>query len=87
MLTGVVMNELVRLLEGYLMSSTGLGECAEWLAGVDWDDPALTQEERESLGQFELLLTEIAEGLREESEFRESADDFVSYRTDIVSSR
>ena len=67
------------------MSSIGLGECVEWLASVDWDDPDLTPEERESLGQFELLLTEIAEGLREESEFREAAAGFVAARTDTVS--
>ena len=75
------MNELARLLQNYLAEAKGLGECAEWLAGVVWDDPDLTEEDKESLGLFELLLTEIAEGLREEEEFRDAAASFVTGRS------
>ena len=75
------MNELLPLLQSYLLSSKSFSECSEWLAGVDWDDPDLTDEEKETVGLFEVLVTEIAEGLREEREFREVASDFVSRNT------
>ncbi len=73
------MNELVEILQTYLDGSQSLRNCAAWLAGVDWDDLALTQEERERLGLFDLLSTEIAEGMREEKEFREAAARVVAH--------
>lgn len=78
------MDELLQILQGYLMGSRGLGECAEWLAGVDWDDPDLTVQQKEGLGLFELLLTDIAEGLREEVEFWEAASEYVAAKTQNV---
>ena len=72
------MRELVQLLQDYLLGAKGLGECAEWLAGVDWDDPNLTGEEKDLLGLFELLITDVAEGLREEREFWEEASQFIA---------
>jgi hypothetical protein len=75
------MNDLLQILQAYLLDTRGLGECAEWLAGVDWDDPDLTNEEKENLGLVELLLTEVAEGLRKEQEFWEAAAEFVGART------
>jgi uncharacterized protein with von Willebrand factor type A (vWA) domain len=74
----------MQVLQGYLMGGRGLAECAEWLAGIDWDDPKLTREEKDALGLFELLLTEVAEGLREEREFREAAAEFVAKRSESV---
>ena len=64
------MNEIVALLRAYLESSADLDRCAEWCAGVDWSDPELTVEEKETAGTLELLITEVAEGLREEEEVR-----------------
>ena len=64
------MNEIVALLQAYLESSANLESCAEWCAGVDWSDPELTVEEKETVGTLELLITEVAEGLREEEEVR-----------------
>ena len=58
------------MLQGYLESSANLECCAEWCAGVDWSDPGLTVEEKETVGTLELLVTEVAEGLREEEEVR-----------------
>ena len=75
------MNDLLQILQAYLMETKGLGECAEWLAGIDWDDPGLTAEEKENLGLFELLITEVAEGLRTEQEFWKAAAEFVGART------
>ena len=78
------MNDLLQILQAYLRGAKGLGDCAEWLAGVDWDDPDLTLEQKETLGLFELLLTEVAEGLRGEREFWEAASEFVAPKTDSV---
>lgn len=66
------------MLQVYLSGAAGLGKFAEWLTGVDWDDPAMTEEQREALGTFELLLTEVAEGLRGERELFEEASRFVA---------
>jgi hypothetical protein len=81
------MNELIRMLQGYLSGAAGLGEFAEWLAGVDWDDAAMTEEQREGLGTFELLLTEVAEGLRGEREFFEEASRFVAKKCQTTFAR
>ena len=58
------------MLQAYLESSANLERCAEWCAGVDWSDPELTVAEKEPVGTLELLVTEVAEGLREEEEVR-----------------
>lgn len=78
------MGELIQILESYLMGAWGLDQCAEWLAGVDWDDPGLTPEDREALGLFELLVTEVAEGLRGVEEFWQAASEFVAKSTPSV---
>lgn len=78
------MGELVQMLEGYLMGARGLDECAEWLAGVDWDDPGLTQEKKDALAMFELLVTEVAEGLRGVQEFSQAASEFVARRSQSI---
>lgn len=78
------MNELIKMLQSYLMGASGLGECAAWLAGVDWDDPDLTDAEKESVGLFELLITEVAEGLRKEREFWEAAAELVADKSQTV---
>ena len=75
------MNELANILERYLSSAAGLREIAEWLAGVDWDDPELTEEEQEAYGLFELLVTEIAEEMRDEAELRAEAERFLADKT------
>ena len=81
------MNDLVQLLQDYLTSAKSLDECAEWLAGVDWDDPDLSATEKETLGLFELLLAEVSEGWRGEPEFREAATDFLSGEANAASGK
>ena len=78
------MREVVQVLQAYLTRSLSFGECRDWLASVDWDDPALTKDDRESLGELELLLTEIGEGLRGEAEFWEAAARIVAANLAIV---
>ena len=65
------------MLQAYLESSANIECCAEWCAGVDWSDPELTVEEKETVGTLELLVTEVAEGLREEAEVRAFASGVV----------
>ena len=78
------MKEVVQVLQSYLMRSLSFGECRDWLASIDWDDPALTKDDWETLGELELILTEIGEGLREEPEFWEVAARVVAADTGIV---
>ncbi|MDE2843783.1 MAG: hypothetical protein OXN21_10435 [Chloroflexota bacterium] len=75
------MNELIRLLQDFLASNASLAECAEWLAGVDWSDPEMTEDEQEAYGLFELMVTEVAEEIRDETEFRTEVQRFLSERT------
>ncbi len=72
------MGELAQILADYLKGAKGLCECAEWLAGVDWDDPDLNDEEKDSFGIFELLITDVADGLRDEQELQVEASSFVA---------
>jgi len=72
--------ELMVLLNAYLAGTKDLRDCAEWLAGVDWDDPALGAGIREDISLLQLLQTEVAEGLRAEHEFREAASDLILHR-------
>lgn len=74
------MGELVQLMQSYLRGASTMDDCADWLAGIDWDDPDLTKDEMETLGGFVLVLTEISEGLREEPEFRQDVVNFVAAR-------
>lgn len=78
------MRDVIQMLQAYLLRSLSFGECRDWLASVDWNDPALTKEDWETLGELELILTEIGEGLREETEFQETAARIVAVRTDFV---
>lgn len=78
------MRDAIQVLRAYLLRSLSFGECRDWLASVDWDDPALTKDDWEALGELELILTEIGEGLREETEFQEAASRIVSTMTDFV---
>ena len=64
------MKEFLDLLGEYAREEQPFPAVGEWLAGVDWDDPNLTEEEREVFGLFELLTTEISEGLRDERELK-----------------
>ena len=78
------MKEVVQVLQSYLMRTLSFGECRDWLASIDWDDPALTKDDWEALGELELILTEIGEGLRQEAEFWEAAARVVAANTDVV---
>ena len=70
--------ELTEILAAYLSGSKTAGDLCEWLAGVDWNEGSLDEEARQVLGIFELLTTEVLEGLRQEKELNQEASDFVA---------
>ena len=76
--------EVGNLLTAYLSGWKTLGDCVEWLAGVDWDDPMLDAESRDLLGGLELLSTEIVEGFRTEDEFKQEAFQIVANATGML---
>ena len=71
-------NGLTDILTAYLAGWKTMFDCAEWLSGVAWEelghDPGL----KNDLGELELLVTEVAEGLRAEIEFSDAASDLVA---------
>ena len=73
------MSEIVALLNAYLQSVTDIEDCAEWCAGFDWNDTGSTVELKETVGILELLVTDIANGLRDEEELRAWAVEFLDY--------
>ena len=80
------MKDVIQQLQAYLLRSLSFDECRDWLASVDWNDPELTKEDWEILGELQLVLTEIGEGMREEPEFRETASRVVAERADTIGS-
>jgi predicted DNA-binding ribbon-helix-helix protein len=70
--------ELKDLLTSYLLGWKTLSNCAEWLASINWDNLTLDQETMELVGRVELIVTEVMEGLRLESEFWGLANEIAS---------
>ena len=76
--------DLIDLSTAYLLGWKTIYDCAEWLAGIDWDNPDLDPENLKSASLLELLATEVAEGLRLEDDFRQEASRFVASRTNFL---
>lgn len=76
--------ELTDLLIAYLAGWKTVLDINEWLAGVDWNDPAIGPENQGILGNLELLATEVIEGLRGEFEFASEVAKLVAESTNIV---
>lgn len=74
-------NELIDLLTGYLAGWKSVADCADWLAGFPWDDPAIDRGSREIASRLELLATEVVEGLRAVTDFWQEASSIVSAET------
>jgi len=75
--------ELANILTSYLMGWRTIRDCAEWLSGIDWD-AGLDSATRALAGRFELLTTEVLEGLRPESEFWQEAARLVSDESGLL---
>ena len=73
--------ELVDLSISYLSGWKSINDLAEWLAGIDWNNPGLDPESLAFAGLMELLVTEVAEGLRPEADLWQEASKFVEGKT------
>lgn len=73
--------ELINLLTAYLMGWKSIRDCAEWLAGIDWDNSNLDSATVDLIGNIELLVTEVLEGMRPEAEFWQEAAKIVANET------
>jgi len=76
--------DLVDLSTAYLMGWKTVRDFAEWLAGIDWDDPNVGPDVIRIAGRLELLTTEVLEGMRPEVEFWGEVSEFVSRETDSL---
>lgn len=75
------MKEFLGILTEYVSGERPCSAVEEWLAGVDWDDPGLTQDSRNILGLFEVLATEVSESMRDESELVREAKELLARST------
>ena len=73
--------ELSEVLTAYLSGWKTVSDLYEWLAGVNWDVGSLDADSQQVLGIFELLVTDVFEGFRDEIEFAQEASDFVAKAT------
>ena len=77
------MKEFLDVLTKYVNGERTCSAVEEWLAGVDWNDPDLTQESKEAYGLLELLATEVSEGLRDEDELVREAKSLLEKETGL----
>lgn len=69
---------LIDILTAYLAGWKTMFDCAEWLSGVAWEELGRDPGMKNVLGELELLVTEVAEGLRAETAFSDAASDLVA---------
>ena len=79
-----MISELLDLTKAYLTGWKTIRDLAEWLSGINWDDPDLDPDSISWVGRLELLATEVLEGLRAEADFWKEASDFVAGRTNFL---
>lgn len=65
--------ELVKTAKRFVQGKLSLGDLDAWLAGIDYDDPELSEESKEAAATLRLLCIEVGEGLRPAKELREEA--------------
>ncbi|MCP4608963.1 MAG: hypothetical protein GY845_09650 [Planctomycetes bacterium] len=73
--------DILNLMTSYLRGWRTLADCAEWLAGIDWEDIKSAPELEEITGQMELLITEVSEEMRPEAEFWQFCSNIVAQET------
>jgi hypothetical protein len=73
--------ELLDLAISYLSGWKTMYDYADWLAGIDWNNPGLEPDYESFAGLSELLIMEISEGLRLESDLIKEASNFVASKT------
>lgn len=75
--------EFSDILTSYLMGWKSTRDISEWLSSIDWGsdfDPQL----QELFGRFELIVTEVLEGLRPQSELWREASLFIAKESSSV---
>ena len=78
------MRDFLDLIAKYVSGEQPSSVIEEWLAGVDWDDTSLNEDDKEIFGLFELLTTEVSEGIREEQELTSEATRLLTKQGRIV---
>ncbi len=83
MTNDAMLNEFKALLLSYIQREAEVAEIAAWLAAVNWDKGELVDDEARLYSEFELLVTDITEDLRDEEDLREAARKVLSTLTTI----
>ena len=73
-----MLQELVDQLSKYLSGDQTLAQLSQWVSTIDWDEGGLAVDLRPLMGECELLVTEIEEGMRESSELIEFASAVIA---------
>ena len=74
-----LIDEIKEELKSYLVGASSRSDLEAWLASIDWSASAnLSSEAKAILGELELLSTEIAEGLRQETELKAAARSWLA---------
>lgn len=76
--------ELLDLFKAYLMGWKNLRDCAEWFSSIDWSSNIMNSTTQNALGGMELIVTEVLEGLRPESEFWKEASKTVAAESGML---
>lgn len=73
--------ELRQLLSNYLAGEVHRRDLRQYFAEFDWDDKSDEAVKlRDTIGRLDLILQEVGEGLRDESELQAAALDFAASR-------
>lgn len=78
---------LLKISNEYLLGWETLRGFSKWLAGINWDEGNISNEDKEALGKFEVLTTEIIENLRPEEDFSREVLEFVVRNTSFTDTR
>ena len=73
-----MLQELVDQLSKYLSGDQTLAQLSQWVSTIDWGEGGLAVDLRPLMGECELLVTEIEEGMRENSELIEFASAVIA---------
>ncbi len=66
-----MLNELRGQVLAYSSGASSLDSFSTWISSIDWSTGGgMSPEEREVLGRFELLVTEVEENLRDEGDLQ-----------------
>jgi hypothetical protein len=67
------------LLSAYSLGRYNLREYAEWISSIDWERIDLDSKLAQTLGELDVLCTEIREGIRPESDFKRKVSECLLF--------